>query len=491
MAVSIQSAVKGSAHRTRLAATGALKLADDPFRRLVFLVVLMNISRIHQHFGFLNPLRPALTVTGLAAVYAYMNPRYLVTGSIFRTWPAKAILGLLLAACVSTPFGISMGGSGYFILTEYIKTIVFAFLVISAIRNPRDLYTMIWALVAACGALSYLSLFVFKMRRATSDGLLRIQNGYSYDSNDIAAVAVVGLALALLTLQTSKGKGKVVSFLVVAGLGATLAKTGSRGGFVGLVGFGLAMLLLVNTIPIAKRLGFLLAAGLALVIAAPPGYWDQMLTILKPTQDYNWTSPTGRKQVFERGIGYMMRNPVTGIGIDNFARAEGTISDRAMARQEDPSLPGLKWSVAHNSFLEIAAEMGMFGLSFFLLLVLGGVIGVIRLRRRIPRHWLTGPPEERFLYYCSLYLPVSYCAFIAAGSFVSFSYRDLVYALGAVTAGLFVCVEQKLKAGSAAGAVGETAVRVPSPPSRLRLAPKASGAMLLPPPNVSESRDRD
>ena len=73
-------------------------------------------------------------------------------------------------------------------LTPRKKWIIFAFLVIAAIRNTQDLYTMIWSFVIACGALSYLSLFVFKMQKTSADGLLRIQNGYSYDSNDIATV---------------------------------------------------------------------------------------------------------------------------------------------------------------------------------------------------------------------------------------------------------------------------------------------------------------
>jgi O-antigen ligase len=422
-----------------------LTLAKDPYRRAVFLVLVMTISRIHQNFHFLNPLRPALTATALAAIYAYVNPKFLVSGSLTRTWPGKAIAGLFVAACLSVPLSISIGGSGAFILFEYIKTIVFAFLVIAAIRNVRDLYTMVWATVISSGALSYLSLFVFKMRKASDDGLLRIQNGYSYDANDIATVAVTSLALALLVAQTSKGKGRFLAIAIVAGLGATIAKTGSRGGFVGLVTFGLALLIMLKTVPVAKRIMFLLITLLGLTIAAPPGYWEQMQTVLSPTQDYNWTAPTGRKEVFKRGLGYMMRNPITGIGVDNFPRAEGTLSDRAIAQSLDPSLPGIKWSVAHNSFLESAVEMGVVGFGFFCMLVFGGIFGLNKLRRSLPKHWVRGDPEQQFLYKTSLYLPVAFAGFAASAFFVSFAYRDLVYLLGALSAGLIISVEQKLK----------------------------------------------
>jgi O-antigen ligase len=412
---------------------------------MVFLIMIMTISRIHQHFRFLTPARPALVVTLLAAAYAYMNPKFLASGNLTRTWPAKAILGMFAAACISVPLGISMGGSGRFIIEEYVKTIVFAFLVIAAIRNTRDLYTVMWAFVIGCGGLAYLSLFVFKMQRVSADGLLRIQNGYSYDSNDIACVAVTGLAIALLMMQVGKGRMKTLAIIIVIGLGATIAKTGSRGGFVGLLAFGAVLLVSLTTVPLAKRLMFLFVTAIALSIAAPPGYWDQMGTIFSPTEDYNWKSPTGRREVFKRGIGYMARNPATGIGIDNFPRAEGTISDRAIAQAADPNLPGIKWSVAHNSHLEVATEMGVVGFAFWLMLVLGGVFGITRLRRRLPKHWAKGTDEERLLYYSTLYIPVAFAAFIFNSSFVSFAYRDLVYALGAFCAGLIVCVDGKLK----------------------------------------------
>lgn len=441
--------------------SGVMKLATDPYRRLIALVLIMTMSRIHQHFRFLTPLRPALLVTAAAAIYAYMNPKFLASGSLIRTWPAKAIIGMLIAACASVPLGISMGGSGSFILFEYIKTIIFAFLLIAALRNSRDLYTMVWAFVISCGALSYLSLFVFRMQKVSADGLLRIQNGYSYDSNDIAMVAVSGLALSVLMVQMTKGKMKMVALMIVLGLGGTIAKTGSRGGFLGLMAFGAALLLMLKTVPVAKRILFLGATMIALVVFAPPGYWDQMNTIFSPTEDYNWNSPTGRKAVFDRGIQYMMRNPLTGIGIDNFPRAEGTLSARAVAQAQDRSLAGIKWSAAHNSFLEVAAEMGVVGLYFFLGLIFGSIFISFKLRRKMPRSWVTGTAEERFLYLMTLYLPVSFITFSVSGFFVSFAYRDLIYVFGAFTVGLMLAVEQKLRDDARTRAGGELPPEIP------------------------------
>ena len=423
-----------------------LELARDPYRRLVALLMIITISRIHQHFGFLRPLRPALTLTLLAGAYAYMNPRFLVTGSVFGSREAKIILAMGLMACLSVPFGLSMGASGKFIIEDYSKVLVFAFLVVAGIRGVRDLYTFIWAFVASIGFLSYLSLFVFKMTKATADGFTRIQNGYSYDANDIGTVVVVGLVLTLLVFNLSRGRKKMIAGAILLGIAGTIAKTGSRGAFLGLLAVGVGLLMMLKNVSVGKRIAFVAVTAVGLMLFAPSGYWEQMNTLTSPKEDYNWTSPTGRREVFKRGIGYMLRNPMTGLGIENFARAEGTISDRAIAQARDPSLAGIKWSAPHNSFLQTAAEMGIPGFLIFTTLVLTGVVAPIRLRRkRIPSGWVTGDEEERFLYFTAVYLPIAFIGFAVAGFFVSFAYMDLVYVLTAFSIGLAVSVEAKLQ----------------------------------------------
>lgn len=428
-----------------------LRLVRDPMRRMLLLLIVFNISRVHQHFSFLTPLRPALLLVAGAAVYAYLNPRYLVTGSILRTQPARIMAALGVMACLSVPFAISMGASGMFIISEYSKVLVFAFLLVAAIRDVRDLYTFVWAFAVSNGVLAYLALFVFKMQVASDSGIARISGGYSYDANDIGCVIVTGIALVMLMVQVTRGRQRLVFGLMLLGIGATIAKTGSRGAFVGLVAVGGALLVLLSHVSLDKRIGFVLAVAVGLALAAPEGYWRQMNTITNPKADYNWTAPSGRKAVAKRGLQYMMSNPISGIGIGNFPRAEGMISDRAKNHQV--GMAGIKWSAAHNSFLQVAAEMGLPGIGLFCALVFGNIVGLIRLRRRLPRAWLKGDPEQRFLYLLAIYLPVSMIGFAVAGFFVSFAYLDLVYVLSAFVAGMYVATAQKLKAARPDAAV--------------------------------------
>lgn len=416
---------------------GSLSVVRDPLRVLLFLLTLVTVSRVHDYLG-LSFLRPAFLLVVLSSGYALMNPRALNGSALLRTWPAKLMVALGVMACISVPFGISIGGSASFVLNTYSKVLLFGFLLILAVRNARDLYTFVLAYVVSCGILVGL---------AVALGVSKSQGLRAYDANDLGLVLLVGLPLTLAIFQSTENKLiKLGSGLTAGGIGVAMAFSMSRGGFLGLVAVGAGLLFLLKGVSVAKRLGFVLVAAGALVVAAPTTYWELMSSILRPTEDYNWTNPYGRRQVWMRGMGYMLSHPVTGIGIGNFTRAEGTLSEPAKSFDLDPDRSRIKWSVAHNSFLETGAEMGIPGFFLFASLVFGGMIALRRLRRRLPASWPRGDPEERFLYFLSLYLPVSLVGFAVTGFFVSFAYRDPIYIVAAFMAGLYAAVGAKMRA---------------------------------------------
>ncbi|MGH7628560.1 MAG: O-antigen ligase family protein, partial [Gemmatimonadales bacterium] len=340
-------------------------------------------------------------------------------------------------ACVSAPFGTSLGGSATYILGNYSKTLMYAFLLIAAIRGSADLFTFVWAYVIGSGMLVWLAFFVFGLSETNRGTLERLGNLYSFDANDIGLVLVVGLALALLAFQTSGRLGKIAAGIVIVGIGATIARSGSRGAFVGLMAFGLALLAMLRTVPVGKRLAFVAITATGLAVAAPSGYWQQMGTIMSPTSDYNWDSQEGRRQVAIRGMGYMMAHPVFGLGIGNFWRAECYISDKAVNAAPDQ---GIRCTSSHNSYLQAGAELGIPGLILWSSLVWGGCIAMARLRRRLPRAWAKGTTEQRFLYLATMYLTVALVAFAVTALFVAFAWLDIIYILAAFMAGLYVCV---------------------------------------------------
>lgn len=431
-------AIPAASLGSEVSRTAALPV--DPFRGLLFLLTVVSISRIHQHFDVVARLQPALVLAGLAFAYAVLNPRTLAPQNLIRTWPAQILAGLGILACLSVPFGISMGNSASFMLESFAKTLIFAAMLMAAMRRGRDLFLFVWAYVIACGILAAMMIFVFDLTLTPDGRVLRLANLYTYDSNDAGLVLTIGLPLTLLTLQTSKMPGKMLSALTLVGIGIAIARTGSRGTFLGLAIVGLALLLCWPQASLTRRLAAVGAVALTVTFAAPRGYWAQMETLMNPTKDYNWDSINGRKAVALRGIGYMMDHPFFGVGIDNFARAEGTISEKAKERHP---AEGIRWTAPHNSFIQVGAETGFPGLILWSTLVFGGIAAGFRLKRRLPPDWIQGDREERFLYLSTVYLPLAFLGFAVTGSFLSFAYMDPIYVLAACLTGLYASLETK------------------------------------------------
>jgi O-antigen ligase len=427
--------------RRRPLASAALRLNLDPLRGALFMLMVMSVSRLHQYHPFIAKLRPLLLLVAFTGLYAFLSPKK-ISAENLQLKPARLVMAIAVWACLSAPFGISLGGSGKYILDEFSKTILLSLILVVAIRNPRDLLTIIWGYVAGCAVLSYFSLFVFGMRKAADSEVARLQGGMAtFDANDIGLVLLIGLALSLLTFQVSGKHGKLVSGFTILGIGGALARSGSRGAFVGLIAFGIGLLVMLRSVPITKRLGFMFATLFALAIAAPPGYWDQMKTLASPTKDYNWDAPDGRRAVAERGLGYMLGYPIFGLGINNFWRAECFMSEKAANRIVGH---GIRCTPPHNSYLQAGAEMGIPGFFLWTTLVFSGIVGTNRLRRKLPRSWERGDPEQRFLYLTSMYLPLAMVAFAVTSFFLTFAWVDMVYMITAMTTGLYACVAAKL-----------------------------------------------
>lgn len=439
---------------------GGLFAHQNSFRIFLFLLTFVTISRIHAHFG-LGFLRPALVLAAGALAYAFFNPQVVNWPAFFRYWPSKVIGALAVLACLSAAFGISLGSTARFILEDYSKTLMFAALLIAAFRKAADVRLIVAAYVIGAGVLVYFALFVFALSGG-GGGIMRLSNLYTYDANDLGLMLLVSVPLALWLFGTMGRRGKALIVVFLLGVGGAIALSGSRGAFVGAVALGLALFWFVRRVPLSKRVltAAILAAGM--VIMAPPGYWDQMSTILEPTEDYNWSGPTGRRQVALRGLGYMMDYPVFGIGAGNFQRAEGLMSDRAVTLMAGY---GIRWTAAHNSYIQVGAELGIPGLLLWSSLLIGGIVGMVRLRHKLPRSWARGDSEQRFLYDSTMYMPAAYVAFAVPAFFLSFAYMDPIYFLSALYCGVHAAVHTRLKIERSSYPSGPARVRRPRYPT--------------------------
>jgi O-antigen ligase len=412
----------------------------EGLQSVLFVLVVISISRIHQHYGFLGTIRPGVVLLSLAGLFALINPRSLNLAG-FSTRPAKVTALVVALAFVSVPFGLSMGNSARFLLESYLRMLAVYILVLLAIRTPRDISNFVWAFIIAVAILTWMAIFVFQLGGAPGQ-MMRLSNMYMYDANDLGVFLLMGIPLTLVVMDSSEIWGKSFGAVLLIAIGVALARSGSRGAFVGLIALVLAFVVWAQHIDIIKRISAVAVVLIALAVAAPPGYWDQMRSLQEPTRDYNWDAESGRRKLAQRGFGYMLQYPLTGVGIDNFNKAEWQLSSMA---QELGRRRGIRGAAAHNTWVQIGAELGLTGLLLWLTLLFGTIFVVARTRKQLPVSWKRGPPDQRLLYSLSFYLPLAIWAFAVPSTFVSHAYMDPIYFLAALSAGYLVAVRRELQ----------------------------------------------
>lgn len=413
----------------------------DALRVAMFGVILFSQGRLHEHFSALGKVRPALLLVLFSLGLSLLQPSLLSRSKLLGTTPARAMAGLGIMGLASAALGISFGATATTILDSFWKTLLLGFLVVATIRNARDLVTFCWAMTAAAAFHVYLTTFVFSVSSAYGSATMRLDDMYMFDSNEVTCVLLAAVGVIGLIAQTSRGARRLAMIGVILGIGAAVARTGSRGGFLGLVAVGAMLLVVLRGVSFMHRIGIVIVASLGLVLYAPDGYWEQMRTILAPKADYNWSSEDGRRQIWSRGLSYMMAYPVAGVGIGNFSRAECMLGLKASQVRAGNAVT---CTASHNSYVQAATEAGVPGLLLFVLLTVGGAVSLWRLGTRLPQRWLTADYDARVLYWAPRYLAISLIGFSVPAFFVSFAWHDLPFLLGGLSAGTITLINERL-----------------------------------------------
>ena len=276
---------------------------------------------------------------------------------------AILVLALLVWMMVSVPFALNTGASFDLVFNNFLKTAIMSFVVAVSVRRVDDVERL--ALVYFAGAVVYAGVVITRFDLGDG-GNWRLGRLYYYDANDFATFVVTAIPLGIYFLHAGPRvvtRAAAAIGLVVLTLG--FVWSGSRGGFIALAAVALFIVLRYSAIPVRWRLAATALVAIVVLATASDHYWQQMGTITSE-RDYNHTSETGRMQIWSRGIGYMMANPLLGVGPNNFPSAEGTLSPLAERQQ---SGIGVRWNAAHNSFVQIGAELGLPGLGLFIAII--------------------------------------------------------------------------------------------------------------------------
>jgi O-antigen ligase len=318
---------------------------------IIYFIVILSMPFLRHQFWDAE-FAPGFTVTKMfgaaCLLYALIHlgrrhgiPMY------FATLQAKLMLVFFVMATFSFA---SMGGKLLSVelvnpIYMYISTLVFFFITVTVVDSMKRMY---WSFMVAVGSVAFASLY---MLREWQKGTEAYGEGYRPgwvvgDSNyfTIAALAVLPIAFELVLVgRTRMQKAYAFGCMVLTFAAVTLGA--SRGGFLGII--------LMVCYLIARSRNLLRNVLLVVIVTVP-------FLALAPNSPINrFFHPQGgdtesvNKHLTGWGAGLNMvwKNPFTGVGFGNY-KAMVTRYDTTGTVRSDPH-------VAHNAYLEIAAEMGI------------------------------------------------------------------------------------------------------------------------------------
>jgi O-antigen ligase len=405
------------------------------FRALVAFTAILVLSP-QAWFPILGSLRIAFLAAGLA-IGAHLFDRIVRREAtpVFNTEIALAI-ALVTWAVVTVPLSYWVGGSVEILTDQYLKAVVFFWLVGTLATTAQRMRTLAWTLVlcsiplALTGIRNY---FSGELLHTGVPGLTRIYgymggSGLAANPNDLALMLnlIIPIAAALALDSRRVSAKAVASLAAIAGIAAVIL-TFSRAGFLTLATTGVMLFVVLIRRKSPGAAGLLLLVALAAPVLMPAGYTDRLSTITNIETDRTG-SAQGRWQDFIVAAEVVIMNPLIGVGIGNDMIALN------QQRGQDT------WRSVHNAYLQYAVDLGLPGLFLFAWLH----VLCFRTARAVERRAANDPALHR-LAYLAAGIQISLAAFFVAAMFHPIAYQFYFFTI----AGLAVALKNSCRAEAA------------------------------------------
>jgi O-antigen ligase len=371
----------------------------------LFVFTLLLYARPQELFSQSLGELPLVKLVALGTLVAYVAGKSIARERL-TIWPleVKMLALIVVLGIVFTPIAFRPERSVDMLTDTFLKVIIIFILMINLLNTKERLHSMM-RLVVFCGLL--IALITIKNYFTGELDVTHVsRTGHALDvgeffdnSNELALTLDLIMPFAVVFAVIGKGLARIAYSACAALMAIGAIITFSRGGFLGLVSMGGVLLWKLGR---GKRMSMTLAA---LVLAAafacmmPSGYSDRIFTILHPKEDTT-NSAQERQLLLERGLEVALHHPIIGIGMANFY--EYSPNGR----------------VAHNSYLEVASELGVAGLIAYLTFL----IAPFRSLKRVERETLDADERARELYCLSVGLQAVMIAFMVCSFFVSTQY---------------------------------------------------------------------
>jgi O-antigen ligase len=388
----------------------------------VFTIILYARPAEFYPSALTNSLALIIGAITLATFLATQVP---LEGSLTaRPVEVNLVLLFVVTALLSIPLAIDPTVALGDFSGTFIRGVLIFIVIVNVVRTEARLKALLFLAIATAIFLSIgaindyrLGLMLIEGYRASGRG-----TGIFGNTNDMALFLVTVLPISIAFFFGSRTLPKKVIHAACAAMmifGILLSY--SRGAFLGMV-----VVFVFFALKIGKRSRFEIAAVVvaltgAIILLAPSGYGTRLLSIFVPGLDAEGSADSRRGELL-RSLYVALRHPLLGIGMGNY--------------QPNMSYKGL---VTHNSYTQVASEMGMTALVLYIMFI----VKPLRKLSVIARETF-GARDKSHLYYLALGLQASLLVFMVSSFFLSVAYAWNVYYL----VGYAVCFRRIYESGT-------------------------------------------
>jgi O-antigen ligase len=408
-----------------------LEEGDDPHRfpfGFLYLFTLLLYARPNDLIPAMGTF-PLAKIVAIIAPLAYIYAQYRLGKPVIKwTIEVKMIILMLLLAVMLTPFAASPGDSVTTLNEVFVKTVIIFILIIGVV-NTRERLLAIIKLTTLCG--TWLAFFAIKnyatgnftMKGDRIEGLV---GGMFGNPNDLAAALNILIPLAVSLALMSAGAMRLLYAVCALILFLGVIVTFSRAGFITLAAVSGVMLWKFGRGSRPSMALATLVVSVLLLSVFSGAYRSRLTTILDPNSDASGSAQE-RVALLERGMDLTIRHPIIGLGMGNF------------------HIYSIREKVAHNGYVETAAELGLIGLLAYLIVILAPLRGLAKIERERAK---PGDRSELDAKYMSIGLQAALIAYMINSFFLSIQYLwYLYYAAGfAVALRLIYAAEKAAQA---------------------------------------------
>jgi O-antigen ligase len=423
------------------------------------LYVFIVFSALLDLMTPLHVFRPALLtgIFGLGVTAISGRARVL-----FSHPAAMALVGLTFWFIACVPFSVWPSGALSTIIDQWQVTVLTFFLAGGLIWNVKHCRVIVHILGYSALIVALLSL---TRGVISSEGRLALPHTRYANPNDLAMILLTSLpCLGYMVMRKGNGWRRPLALLGFLPILLVMAKTGSRGAF---IGTAVCLVFLFFQATMMQKALLLLAGAFSVIALAailPDQIRDRFVTLWSVDEERAVTdvdisaigSTYSRTMLLKDSITLTFRNPLFGVGPGMYSVAQ---NDLALERGERKG----NWHVTHNTYTQVSSESGLPGFFLFIAAFWFTFRSLRRVRKMVPS---IRTPEWEDLHNLAFVIQTSLFSFLVIGLFASLAYLPFMTSLCGLAVSIEFCALRLAKAqparAAAAAAPRRSALPMPA-----------------------------